>query len=124
MNSGTDRDIEKQIVALCAESLTILQSITHNLYGPRITTQPTDATVAIGQRALFTVIAENVRSYKWQVKVPDGEWTDSGSPGNATYRLNVEATEARYTYQYRCKITGLDGTIIYSDAVKMVPPDT
>ena len=124
MNSGTDRDVEKQIVTLCAEALTILQSITHNLYGPRITTQPTDVTVAVGQRAMFTVIAENVQSYKWQVKVPDGEWTDSGAAGNATSRLKVEATEVRYTYQYRCKITGLDNTIIYTDAVKMIAPDT
>ena len=124
MNKDMDRDIVEQLIDLISNIRTLIHTISDNKYGPRILTQPVDKVVAIGERFDFTVVAENVAEYQWQVKVPDGDWANSTALGNKTDHLyNIQASEARYTYLYRCKLTGLNGTVIYTNEVKPVAPE-
>ena len=73
--------------------------------------------------AEFSVEATGVASYRWQWKsVTDNTWGNTTAEGNRTATMRVEATEARYNYEYRCKLTGNDGSVIYTDAVHILAP--
>jgi len=76
-----------------------------------ITAQPANVTVAAGEVATFTVVAENAYAYQWQYQRPTGTaWGNTGADGNKTATLHVTTKATNNGYKYRCIIYGLDGT--------------
>lgn len=126
--NGTDRDIALLILDGLNSCATLVTAVNDNLYAPHITAQPTDQTAAIGSNAVFAVTATNVAEYHWQSKntaLQYPTWADTAyGSGYDTATYTVNATEQRYAYLYRCRIVGKDGTIIYSDEVKILAPET
>ena len=125
-NNGTDRDIAQQLVTLVDGLGSALDTIIDNCFSPHITAQPEDVTVAVGNSATFTVTATNARAYQWQYKrSADGAWlVVTAYYGYNTRSMTVQANADRYAYYFRCEITGLNGTKIYSDAVHMIEPES
>ena len=85
---------------------------------PVIIEQPVNYKGSLGDTASFHVEAVNIASYLWQNK-GTGNWLSPSLPGVQTDTLNAEITSARLKFLYRCKLTGIDGTVIYTDEVKM-----
>lgn len=126
-NNGTDRDVAMEILNVLSGISSALSTINSNLYVPHITTQPTDVTVASGEYAEFTVVATNVKSYQWQFKntaASNPRWENGAQQGYNTATYRIAANSSRYAHLYRCEITGLDDSIIYTDEVKMIAPET
>lgn len=84
---------------------------------PEIETQPASATVAEGRTVTFQVKAKKADAYQWQYrKGADQEWADySGKTAN-TDTIKIKATKKHDGYEYRCVITGKDGSQTISDA--------
>ena len=119
-DNGTDRDVALLILSGLDSCATLVTSINDNLYVPHIVTQPTNQEGAVGDTVTFTVEANNVSAYKWQYKAQT--WHPAlGTNTESSYSLEV--TEQRYGYEYRCQITGKDGSVIYTNAVHMVAPE-
>ncbi len=78
---------------------------------PTITTQPSDASVADGGTATFTVVATGTAplAYQWQYRAPEGStWADISGATSATYqRVSALADDES---SYRCVITNAEGT--------------
>ena len=126
-DNGTDRDVALLIVSKLNTIAEGVAQINDNLYVPHIVTQPTDQTAAVNDNAVFTIVANNVSVYEWQYAptqvTPSWRAMHSGATGTDTATLTVPVTNTRYGYLYRCKITGKDGSIIYSDSVKIIQPE-
>lgn len=124
MNNGTDRDIALDIAGLMSDINTLIGTINDNLYVPHILEQPVDSTTAVGQVATFSIVADNVKGYQWQYKVSEEsiQWLFLGGESTGS-TFSINALEARYDWRIRCAVTGLNGTIIYSDTVKIVLPE-
>ncbi|MBR6027971.1 MAG: hypothetical protein IKP40_02700 [Clostridia bacterium] len=89
-----------------------------------INVQPKDATALIGDKVTLSVEALNVRSYLWQYSNNEGmDWINftSGGHNTASYTYTVESQH--YIRLIRCKLTGLNGTILYTDSVKLLAPE-
>lgn len=85
---------------------------------PVILEQPQSYVGPAGGNATFKVVAENVAAYQWQVKKKTvEEWGNSGITGNKTDTIRPSISVAYTEYEYRCKITGIDNSVIYSDVV-------
>ena len=125
MHNKTDRDLAIMIKSLLADCLTLVTTINDNVFVPHIVTQPVDCIAATSTNASFTVVANNVSGYQWQYKATESSttWTSSGAAGNKTDTITFNVTETRYAWRLRCQITGLDGSVIYTDVVKVVPPE-
>ena len=80
----------------------------------KITAQPTNLTVTAKDNAVFTVAAENVVSYRWQYSRSGTTWSYTTAEGYATATLTV-AAKGKNGYQYRCILTGLDGTEVLTE---------
>ena len=89
-----------------------------------ITEQPVDIeNGVIGEYSYFTVKAENVEKYRWEVSKDKGEtWEDANGRGKKTENLRKLVTKKKSTFIYRCRLTGEDGSIIYTDEVVMKIP--
>ena len=88
-----------------------------------IVTEPTDCEAAEGSMATFTVEATGVKSYQWQYWSTNGtKWNNNSGDSAKTASFSIEAIEKRYGYKYRCKLTGEDGSVLYTDEVKIVKP--
>lgn len=86
----------------------------------KITTQPSNKTVAENDKATFSVGVTGVGiGYQWQVKVPGGSWKDTTTTGYKTSKITVDAALKRNQYQYRCVITDGAGKKTYSKAVTL-----
>jgi len=88
-----------------------------------ISSQPINTTVLEGANASFSLLAENVISYQWQLSVDGGTiWTDltntieyNGVTTNTLQISNVPMS--MNNYQYLCVVTGLCNTILSNPAV-------
>ena len=91
------------------------------LYVLGVKTQPTNVEATLGTTAKFSVVATgNGLTYQWQYRTSStGTWKSATATGNKTANLSVSATNSRNGYQYRCKITDADGTVIYSNAATL-----
>lgn len=82
------------------------------LTAPEITTQPTNKTICEGDNTTFTAIAAGSNlTYKWQVKIPSGTYTDVTNTGvytgATTASLNITgATTSMNGYKYKLVISG------------------
>jgi hypothetical protein len=79
---------------------------------PSITTQPTSSTVCEGSDAVYSLVANNAITYKWQFRT-SAAGTFADCPNNATYDNETTAsltvnnvTAAMSGYQFRCIVTG------------------
>lgn len=118
-----DRDQSVSLLGKIKTMLQLITTINDHCFVPHIITQPTDQTVAIGSDCTFALTAVNVAEYKWQLKGASmGNWISSTATGYNTDTLTLEVASKHYGYQYRCKITGLDGSVIYSDIVHIIEP--
>lgn len=94
----------------------------------KITKQPTDVSVAIGDSAIFTVVAEgNNLSYQWQVSSSNGaNWGDTALDGNKTPTLTVSPVGTVLNGRlYRCVVTDtLFGDTVISNAAKLTVINT
>ena len=79
---------------------------------PAITTQPTDKTICDGDNTTFTAVATGSNlTYKWQVKVPSGTFTDVTNTGvytgATTASLTITgATVSMNGYKYKLLVSG------------------
>ncbi|MGN0598696.1 MAG: hypothetical protein ACI4JK_02275, partial [Oscillospiraceae bacterium] len=85
-----------------------------------ITSQPTDQTVAVGEKAKFVVTAtgEGTISYQWQISTDGG--TTWKSFANTTDTFSITAKAAYNGYMYRCIVTDANGNSVTSDAAKLI----
>lgn len=116
--NGTDRDIALLMVDKLTAISTLIGSINHNLYGPYITAQPTDQSGVVNDTVYFTVTALHVSAYQWEVDAGSG-WVNSTLSGYNTDTLSVGVQANRDGYKFRCKLTGIDGTTVYTDAATL-----
>ena len=86
--------------------------------------QPEDQTCAVGATVAFTVEAENASSYQWQWSPNGTTWKNCGEEGAQTDTFEIVATAYRMTLSFRCRVTGLDGTVIDTNTVKAKVEDT
>lgn len=125
MGKDTDRDILEKITDLISECKTLIETINDNKYVPHITTQPTDITAPLDEVIYFTLTANNVKQYQWQYQnIGQTTWRNTTLNGYDTNSVRVVVTEARYGMLFRCVITGLDDSVIYSDEVTIIRPET
>lgn len=124
-DNGTDRDVALQLLDAVTAAANLVTAINQHLYEAVVTTQPTDQTGAVGVTMEFTVAGYNIEAYQWQYRPsPTGAWQNSSSTGYNTDTLEVEITEQRYSYYYRCRLTGPKGTYTYTDVVRIRRPAT
>ncbi len=102
----------------------VLYSEAAVLYVEGIKTQPTDKTITAGKTAKFTVVASNTpEKYQWQVSKDGGAtWKNVStssytSAGTATFKFAAKVTMDGY--QYRCKVTYSDGTVVTSKGAEL-----
>lgn len=84
-------------------------------------TNPTDQTVFLGEKALFTASAEGegIR-YRWQYQRPNGKnWYYTTMEGYQKPTVMIKTTAARDGYKYRCEITDVTGKTVYTEAATM-----
>ncbi len=81
--------------------------------------QPEDRQGRVGSRVIFSVEAENAVAYRWQFH--NGRvWKDATMPGCDGPEMTVEVSQKRYAYMYRCILTFGDGTVLFSDEVRIL----
>lgn len=91
----------------------------------KITAQPVNVTAAVGSTVQFTVMASNVTSYQWQNRLigSSDDWANSGIDGCNTATISIPVIAMRYSYEWRCLLTGADGSTLATDAVVIINPD-
>ena len=91
---------------------------------PYIETQPEDAEVKNGKKAVFSLKAEDAKWYQWQVSRDEGStWTDIAKATKK--RLSVKATKDMDGYQYRCVVANAAGYEVSDEVtltVLLTPP--
>ncbi|MBO2517439.1 MAG: hypothetical protein CW338_09275 [Clostridiales bacterium] len=75
--------------------------------------------VKAGENAVFHAEAEGAKSYQWQVLRADKPWVNTYLDGYNTSTLTVQANYNRAVLQWRCKITLMNGDVIYSEPAAM-----
>ncbi len=87
---------------------------------PEVTTQPADATVALGATATLTAAASGTPepTVQWQVRRGDGDWADV--PGATSGTLEVVVTAAEDGARYRAVFTNTAGTATSQEATVAV----
>ena len=93
----------------------ITQTVRVTLRGsaPTVTAQPADAAVNVGDRAIFTVKAEEGDlTYQWQYSGNNGEtWKNSTSGSAKKATLNIAGSAANAKLLYRCVISNASGSV-------------
>lgn len=86
-----------------------------------ITAQPADVTAVLGEYAELSLSAEGeALSYQWQWLDKEGEWQNCGEKTAKTEAMTVEATDSKNGLQFRCIVTGLNGTVTSETATLTV----
>ena len=111
------------IIAAVGDSLTAIpKDPTNGIY---IIQHPADVEIVAGFGAVFTVEATDVASYKWQYRRNENApWVNTTLGGNKTNTLTVPAILSRNGYQYRCRITGNNGKILYTEPATLTVLDS
>ncbi len=85
----------------------------------KITAQPASVEAASGTPASFTVKASGIGlSYQWQYNNGSG-WKTSNGTGAQTDTLTINAKATYNGWQYRCVVTGENGSNAISDAAAL-----
>lgn len=85
-----------------------------------ITNQPQSQAIVAGDTGTFSVEAIGVASYQWQILGNSGYWNDLTWNGATTATMTHVMNESNIQRQYRCKLTGKDGSVIYTDVMYFV----
>ena len=86
-----------------------------------IHSQPEFQHGAVGETVQFTVEASGVASYEWWYRrTENGTWYSTSLTGFNTKTLSVGVTTGRNGYQYRCKLTGNDGSEVYTESAALL----
>lgn len=84
-----------------------------------ITRQPQSVVAVWGSTATISVGATGAESYEWQIRAGEAQWDSLiayGWAGAATDTLKLENAGAYQAERvYRCKVTGYDGGVVYTD---------
>lgn len=81
--------------------------------------QPRNVQLPAGEYAVFSVEAENAKSYQWQVLRSDKPWANTYLTGYDSPSLTVQANYNRAVLKWRCEITLNDDTVVYTDAAAL-----
>ena len=86
-----------------------------------IITNPSNQSVKIGEKAVFTVAAKGEGlTYQWQYSKSNGAaWANSSSEGAKTATLIIEGKLSTDGRLYRCIITDSEGNQVITSAVKL-----
>ena len=86
-----------------------------------ILSQPTDVTCAIGETAVFTVVAQgDGLKYQWYVSYDQGaNWDKTYLGGSETNELSFEVNKDRATRVFKCVITDVAGNTVETNTVKI-----
>ena len=106
--SNADGSVYSDVVTLFVKDL------------PAITAQPLNVTATAGNTVSFSVGATGAQSYQWEVNTGKG-WVKVNNDyiqGAESATLTLPATRERGGYQYRCRVTGADGSVC-SDAATL-----
>ncbi len=90
---------------------------------PKITTQPRNAVVDVGEVAKYTVAASGKAplTYQWQSrKGSSGTWSNSGQSGAKTANLAVTSKLGLNDWYFRCVVTDANGQKVYSEAASLL----
>ena len=92
-----------------------------NKPGPKITTQPTSKSGAVGSTVTLSLSATGTGlSYQWQYKKKaDTTWSNASGKA-ATWNLTV--AEVHYGFDFRCKVTDSNGNYVFSNTVHVDKP--
>ena len=89
--------------------------------GLAILYQPRNVTLPIGMQGSFHVEAIGAVSYQWEQSVDwNPTWRITSQEGSHTDTLRFTVSDSLNGRHYRCRITGEDGTEIYSDVATLV----
>ena len=78
-----------------------------------------------GQTINLTLTARNGSAYQWQYRSSgSGSWTNASYDGSKTSSMSANVTSTHYSYEWRCKMTGMDGNTVYSETIQIVRPAT
>ena len=79
----------------------------------------------MNEDATFSVVADNVKAYQWQFQAVEGAtWNNSSAEDATTASRTVTVTTNNYyKNRFRCQITGLDNSVIYTNVVKITAPE-
>ena len=83
---------------------------------PAISVQPQSQVKAAGQTVTLSVTATGVKSYQWQWSADGTTWKNNTSSGYNKATFAFSMSEAFSGRQYRCVITGLDGSTLESES--------
>ena len=72
--------------------------------------------------ASFTVEATGVQSYQWQFWNETTKKWNNNKANATSASFSFTVAETYYANKYRCKLTGEDGSVLYTDAVQIVKP--
>ncbi|SFP88301.1 protein of unknown function [Butyrivibrio proteoclasticus] len=90
-----------------------------------ITKQPESVIEATSRNVTFQIIATGVRKYQWQYRaVGNNSWINCSESGNNTDKLSFYVTADTYNKEFRCVVTGTDGSNHISDVVNVKPKIT
>ena len=79
---------------------------------PVITAEAEKTEVADGEKVIINVTATDIvgtPTYQWQRSSNGESWSSTTLTGNKTAQLSFFATDARVSYQYRCRVTDDNG---------------
>lgn len=105
-----------------ADGISVFTNAVGFTEGLTILTQPSDCTASEGDAVYFTVTAKNVAEggYQWYYSKDGVKWLKSTASGNTTDTLTLTAGGSVSNNVYRCKLTGTDGSVLYTNSVKIV----
>ncbi|MBO4477405.1 MAG: immunoglobulin domain-containing protein [Lachnospiraceae bacterium] len=89
---------------------------------PRISSNPANVSVTVGEKATFSVVADGKEplKYQWQSRKDDSaSWANSAMSGAKTPTLTVPATAGLNGWQFRCLVTDGNGRVSYSSEAKL-----
>lgn len=85
-----------------------------------ITEQPKAQSASIGSKVKFAVKATGAVSYQWQTSTNGGKsYWDMFESTAQQPEVTVDVADYRIGRPFRCKVTFEDGSVVYSDAVKL-----
>ena len=83
---------------------------------PNVVTQPQSQAVEIGGKVTLTVKATGIQAYQWQWTKDGKTWNNCSSSGYNKASFSFTMSAVVNGRQYRCKLTGLDGSTLYTSS--------
>lgn len=85
--------------------------------------QPQYVTAGVNTKVSFHVEAKNAASYQWEYSKNGSTWYKSSASSAKTDTISITVSKSNCANVYRCKVTGTDGKIIYSESagINLIP---